>query len=217
MQDDRFPKHGFYDQLYARYLKHDPTDLLRMAGDITGFKVLDLACGNGRATLAALNLGAAHVTAVDIVHDVIDDIAMERPTEISVRACDVVHALQHLTTTFDLIISHQAINYWLLECPAELIANRLRPGSRFIFNTFNTSPPNDPTSKDYEIHGRNFHETVYRVGNRIYHTQTATGLEPHTNWFDWISRRTYQERLGNHFVLDERIEGTRSVWLCTRT
>ncbi len=211
----RVPDHEHYDPRYPRHLGYDAERLLDHAGPIDGAEVLDLACGPGKATLAALGRGARSVMAVDFVHDVVDRLAAERP-DIQVRAADVIDALKSLTKPYDVILCLQAVNYWLLDCPPDLLAKRLKPGGRFVFNTVNTAPPTEPSSSDHATDGRRFHDTIYRVGNRIYHVQSAAGLEPHVNFFDWIPRKTFQSMLGPHLTLDERVEGNVSVWVCTR-
>lgn len=209
------PDHWNYDPRYARYLAYDPEALVDRAGSLDGATVLDLACGPGRATLAALERGARRIMAVDFVHDTIDRLAREH-AEITVRGCDVVTALQNLPEFYDLVLCHQAINYWLLRCPTHLLVNRLKPGGRFVFNTINTAPPAEPKSWDYVDDGRRFHETLYRVGETIYHVQSATGLAPHINFFDWIPRDTIRRLLGDQLDLVELVEGSTSIWICTR-
>jgi len=211
----RIPDHANYDPRYPRFLGYEAGRLLDHAGPLEGAEVLDLACGPGKATVAALERGARNVMAVDFVHDVVDRLAAERP-DIQVRAADVVDALRSLTSRYDLIVCRQAVNYWLLDCPPELIANRLKPGGRFVFNTINAAPPTVPASSDLQADGRHFHDTIYRIGNRIYHVQSAEGLEPHVNFLDWIPRKQFQSLLGPHLDLDERVEGSASVWVCTR-
>jgi 2-polyprenyl-3-methyl-5-hydroxy-6-metoxy-1,4-benzoquinol methylase len=60
---------GWYDQLLRR--GSGPHQLavattLRLAGDVRGATVLDLACGQGIAARALARAGAAEVTGVDV-------------------------------------------------------------------------------------------------------------------------------------------------------
>jgi toxoflavin synthase len=121
----------------------------RLAGDLTGLSVLDLACGEGHYTRILKRRGAARVVGVDSSEGMIELARAEEdkfPLGIEYRVGDA-RALD-LGETFDLVVAAYLLNYAataeeLLEmCRA--VARSLKPGCRFV--GVNNNPDQPPES-----------------------------------------------------------------------
>ncbi|MBM4070229.1 MAG: class I SAM-dependent methyltransferase [Planctomycetes bacterium] len=117
--------------------------LMKRIGDLTGKKVIDIACGEGFFTRKLLQAGAATVVGVDIAERMIELARAQEvaaPLGIEYRVEDARALVPQ--QAFDL-----AVSAWLLVYAhdrAELadmcrgLARRLRSGGRFV--TFTTNP-----------------------------------------------------------------------------
>jgi len=231
-----YPAQELYETLYARYLTGGRTEqLLELAGDLSGKQVVDLCGGSGRLSLAALAQGA-EVTLVDESAPMLNGL--------NVPALRVVHRPVEswldsfmANKAYDAMFCQQAVNYWLTPETADLVAQGLRSGGRFIFNTFNRRPGTTPVPKAYALGGVNFVELSWFVpdGSReafpgtpatpwstdvlngsIEHVQIREGFAPHTTRFRWISPLQFQKWLSPWFELTELVDGPATVWVCTR-
>ena len=121
--------------------------LLRLAGDLAGKAVIDLACGEGYYTRLLRQTGAARVVGVDLSHEMIglaDAQEALEPLGIEYRVGDV----KALDTAgeFDLAVAAYLLNY--AQTAAELtamcraVAGALKPGGRFV--TVNNNPADPP-------------------------------------------------------------------------
>jgi SAM-dependent methyltransferase len=110
---------------------------LRLAGDIRGAVVLDLACGQGLATRALAKAGAAAVTGVDVTAEMIDAARRHEAGEpLGIRyLIDDAQSLEKLPTeSFDLVTCQLA----LMDIPdltsaLAAAARVLRSGGTFVF------------------------------------------------------------------------------------
>ena len=135
-----------YDRIAEKYkqwkLQPWPTHLerytmLRLAGDVTGKAVIDLACGEGYYTRALRRQGAARVVGVDLSGAMIGLAEAEeerRPLGVEYRVGDV--RTLEVPGEFDLAFAAYLLNYAHtaeeLTQMCRAVARALRPGGRFV-------------------------------------------------------------------------------------
>lgn len=215
-----YPDRETYRKLYARYLTRRPAAvLLDLAGDLSGKRVVDLCGGAGELSVGAAERGAADVTWVDQCAQMCDTAAV-LAAGVSVHHMDVglwLFIPKRKESRADVIFCRQAVNYWLDGDGALSVAENLRPGGLFIFNTFNRKPAAKPTVKEYELEGRKYVEVSWLgPDNVVRHVQNCEGLEPHATRFDWISPKKFREWLGPFFEVEERRHGGTSLYRCQK-
>jgi ubiquinone/menaquinone biosynthesis C-methylase UbiE len=120
--------------------------LLRLAGDVAGKAVIDLACGEGYYTRALQRQGAARVMGVDLSRAMIGLAEAEearRPLGVEYRVGDV-RALE-VAEEFDLVFAAYLLNYARtaeeLTQMCRAVARALRPGGRFVTANSNPAKP----------------------------------------------------------------------------
>jgi len=226
-----------YELLYKRYLTRSPKELLEIAGMKQGMSVLDLCCGsNGRASKAALEMGASYVCAVDsnlFTRDLITDKSDKLDVFIGTVYCllnriDDIDELKWLHgisdkfygVQFDVVICQQAINYWLgrdNSCELRQLKKNMKTGAKFVFNTFNNCPSEEVNIKEYEIDGLKYVEVFnyYKEKSLICHLQSADGLRPHYTEFSWIPPELFREKL-NMFDIEVKTDGNTDIYICTK-
>ncbi|KAJ7228096.1 S-adenosyl-L-methionine-dependent methyltransferase [Mycena rebaudengoi] len=125
----------------------------RSLGDLTGLKVLELACGTGDDSIQLIASGACHVTGIDISPAMIeaaqDGLASDAQNMINyhVGDCatpDMFHTLglaNHIGT-YDVVFGAYLLNYapsaQALKAMFANIVLALRPGGRFVGLTVNS-------------------------------------------------------------------------------
>lgn len=129
--------------------------LLKLAGNLSGKQVLDLACGEGIYTRKIKSLGAAHILGIDISAEMIK-LAQEEearnPQGCEYRVKDVFDLGQ--VGNFDIVMGMYLLNY--AQTREELLKmcvtvyNNLSDTGTFI--GFNDNPMNDP--KNYGSYGK---------------------------------------------------------------
>jgi 2-polyprenyl-3-methyl-5-hydroxy-6-metoxy-1,4-benzoquinol methylase len=117
--------------------------LLRLAGDVAGKAVIDLACGEGYYTRALRQQGAARIVGVDLSRAMIGLAEAEetrRPLGIEYLVGDA-RTLEGVGQ-FDLVFAAYLLNYAHtveeLTQMCRTVARALRPGGRFV--TANSNP-----------------------------------------------------------------------------
>jgi ribosomal protein L11 methyltransferase len=100
-----------------------------------GMRIIDLGCGSGLLTIAALKLGATEVLAIDN-----DPVAVESATQNcrrnGVEGCQTTlqEGLAGVAGGWDLIVAN--ISAAIIKTETPLVAERLRPGGIFICSGF---------------------------------------------------------------------------------
>ena len=217
-----YPDIGTYQALYAKYLKRPVTELTSLYdGDLKGKVVWDLCSGNGEIALACVDAGAAKVVAVDSSWGMLSNLVnKDLNGRLDVYSSPVEHYLAKKKESgrdwADVVFCRQAVNYWLDEHAARKLAGVMKPGSQFIFNTFNAKPSEKPTVKDYEYNGHFFVEVSWLVGDMVYHTQARDGMESHSTQFKWISKDDFLRILGEWYAIYIVEDGHTSIYRCTR-
>jgi len=201
-----------YRLLYARYFERKPEEILVLAGPLTGKKVLDICGGNGRASIAALSMGASECMLVDSCLDMIPD---DLDPKIRVENVDVCTAFQYLTR-YDVAVCQQAINYWFSEDTIRLLYEAMVPGGIFVFNTFNKRPSTKPMVKEYKYKDLNYVEISWRIGDQVQHVQVCQGMAPHTTKFQWIPSITFKTVMKPWFEVTSTKHGTTTIYKCMR-
>jgi 2-polyprenyl-3-methyl-5-hydroxy-6-metoxy-1,4-benzoquinol methylase len=99
--------------------KHEARAVRRALGDIHGSNALDLGCGSGYYTRILLEMGARHVTAVDLSGAMLRNLPMTEVTPVQASA-DAFSS----DITFDVICSAGLIEF--IENPSSLLENARR-------------------------------------------------------------------------------------------
>jgi SAM-dependent methyltransferase len=147
-----------YDQIAERYKRAklqpwrthiERYTLLRLAGDVAGKAVLDLACGEGYYTRELRRRGAARVVGVDLSPGMIGLAEAEEarePLGVEYRVGDA-RSLD-VPGPFDLVFAAYLLNYAHtaeeLTQMCRAVAHALRPGGRFV--TANNNPAEPPAN-----------------------------------------------------------------------
>lgn len=118
---DRYVEHAAYVAALAG-------PLLELAGDVTGLRVLDLGCGDGRLTAALADAGA-DVLGIDADPSMVAATQDRGVTAITADA----RTLHGVEGPFDLVLSN-AVLHWIPQASdvTAAVAGVLRPGGRFV-------------------------------------------------------------------------------------
>ena len=220
-----------YETLYARYLERKPEELLTIAGLKKGDAVLDLCAGSGRASLAALKMGARIIVAVDennngFSKELLQERAKGRVVTFGRHTIERFLFANEVSfknkqdsyyEAFDVAVCQQAINYWLTDEDTKYLADHLKPGGRFVFNTFHNKPSEKPTIKNYSYKGKDYVEGSYCFNNVVHHVQLCDGMRPHVTEFKWIAPKDFMKILKPHFELVKvHRDGGTDIYACTK-
>ncbi len=173
-----------YNQIAEEYKKSknlsfrvliEEYSLFKMAGDIKGLSVLDLACGEGHYTRKLKEQGAREVLGVDISSELIK---LAQATE-AAKPLGCKYLTENVARLpeldqFDMAVAMYLLNY--AKTKEELVAfckaiyNQLKPGAQFI--GFNDNVANDPAKYDsYRKYGFKKECSPYRKeGDPIQYT-----------------------------------------------
>jgi SAM-dependent methyltransferase len=215
-----YPDYLTYRALYHRYYCGRTGDeLLDLIEPINGSCVLDLCGGEGQLTRGAIIRRARLVLLVDAEKDMVRE-DIQAMKGVAVETATVHEALRRIskdrTGPFNRVVCRQAVNYWLDEETAKLLASVLTPGGIFAFNTFNQKPAIEPSVRKYQFDGYAFVELSWLVGETVHHVQTREGLPPHTTTFRWISPERFREILDPYFHVDEKFDGKTTLYRCVK-
>ena len=217
----KYPKHDVYEKLYAKYLDPESLKILMdLAGeDMTGKRVIDVCGGTGICTEEALRRNAQRVMLVDGEFDMVpDSIALK--DKVTVLINDVEMALTVLGrygVRYDIAVCRQGINYWFNAASVALLAELIKPGGVFVFNTFNTRPSETPKIKQYHHRGVSFTEISYvDMTNMVHHVQIREDMEPHVARFQWLSPKSFDLYLGKYFNIEKITRNRTDYYRCIR-
>ena len=147
---EKYPDGQTYYALYKRFADHRvPQELIKLAGPMDGKLVLDLCAGSGRLALTAVAEGARAAWLVEREEAMICPEAWLDP-KVHIAVGDVESSIIDFCkygTGFQAVFCQQAVNYWLNEKMAELLAIGMAKDGVFIFNTFIAKPPEKPVVK----------------------------------------------------------------------
>lgn len=198
-----------YDVLYRRWLKN-PGDLLDRAGFEPGMRVIDLCGGTGVVAFEALRRGAAEVVLVDLNPRAP---VTERLHQVKGDAHNVMDLMwPHWgTRSFDLVVCRQAIAY-LEDLPklAREVSTMLRPGGKFVFNTFRRPRWG---ARTYKLDGRRYFEASGHIGRIVGHVQAAWGVGLDVSIFEWRPTNEIVDKLPHAFSQSQVTETERSIYI----
>lgn len=217
---EKYPDGKTYRKLYQRFYNGRMAgELLELvSGGVRGKAVLDLCGGDGRLSLEAVRLGAERVFLVDREKTMISREAGRCP-RIGIRIGSVEYWLENfsgLGLRFDCVACQQAVNYWLNGETARLVAEILKKGGTFVFNTFNRKTPRKPLVKEYRIGKDNFAEISWLAGKVVHHVQVREGMAPHVTSFYWLSPKRLEAILRPYFKVTVRKQGRTSLYSCVK-
>lgn len=228
-----------YAMLYERWLD-SPGKLLDIAGLRPGERVIDLCGGTGIVAKEAVKRGAKTAFVVDLnpgrVYDdgAPDDMRIIPPfwgraedvDELLRSHVDGLHGLtngclgdvcrcKRLTLDFDLAVCRQAIGYVNIKQTARAVSNILRPGGRFVFNTFKKPKF---ALKSYVYRRRRFFEASGYIGKTVYHVQALlrplVGVD--VTKFAWHTEDELDEALRPYFAISKSSSEKTLYYVCTK-
>ncbi len=147
-----YDKHG---DIYSRWsIKETPYSVLewhmflKVLGPVTGLRVLDVACGDGRLSRGLMDLGAKSVLGTDISEDMIAAaIEKNQPDsgphfeDLDYLVVDARNPAFTLSEPVDLVTAmylfHYATSASDLEAMCRFVGRNLLPGGRFVCYTLN--------------------------------------------------------------------------------
>ena len=130
MSNERYPAGKDYEVMYKKYFHRSPLELINMVEIKSGDKIVDLCGGTGRLTEALLNLNlGCEITFVDISMRML--VPQVSRGKIDAIQLDIETFLDWCNEGFNGFFCQQAVNYWLTEKTAELLAKRTLPGGFF--------------------------------------------------------------------------------------
>jgi len=177
-----------YTSLYQRWI--DRKDgLLQFAALQPGEAVLDLCGGTGVLSRQALEMGASRV----VLRDLNPRCHLLSPCFEARRAS--AEELQG-ESQFDVVACRQSIGYLNLKKVFPRVARILRPGGRFVFNTFDHPRWGWHT---YTYNGHRFVEASGYVGRRVFHMQLRILDGVDFTLFQWHPIPELIHELEHHF------------------
>lgn len=216
-----------YRELYARWLVN-PGKLLDVADLRPGERVIDLCGGTGVVASEALKRGARTAIVFDLNPRSAVFGMKGNAEELDVaflRFVDYLHqpdgecagltcSCRNYRPNFDLIVCRQAINYLNLDKVANAAHAMLRPGGRFVFNTF--GKPRF-LAKTYKHQGKRFFELAGHFRDHVVHVQAGLGIGVDVTKFRWYRSEEIKHAMrGAGFWPEERTQGNSSTYLCRK-
>lgn len=117
---------GFFDAHYAR------PEMLRLAGDVSGRRILDAGCGSGPISAALLAKGAL-VTGFDVSAAMIELACQRLGDDADVHVADLAEPLAFADAEFDDVVASLVLHYledWAV--PLAEFRRVLKPGGRLF-------------------------------------------------------------------------------------
>lgn len=212
-----------YEELYARWLK-DPLRLPVLAKWSRDEPLLDLCGGTGIVSQALLVPQPFHSSPKPRV--VLFDFnpragvwahAQEchgRFSQVCGDANDV--DLYFDPESFGVVICRQAMGYLDLEKVMPAIARIMKPGGRFVFDTFNT--PRIFGVKSYSFKNQHYLEAHLALFQYVLHIQAKTSNKPgvDVSCFKFHTIRQIRKAARPWFKVECRLQGQSVYWICTR-
>lgn len=199
-----------YDSLYSRWLKN-PGALLDWAKyDPSKHKLLDLCGGTGAISREALRRGAAKVWLLDL-NPRIDDPRVRTfrsAAENIPFVYDPSDGEGASLPNYDLIVCRQALGYLNLRTIARTLRLILKPGGRFVFNTF-VRPKF--SAKFYRHEGRRFFELSGYLGKQVMHLQATNGDFDVTK-FRWWTEEDIEEAFETGWSIADSMKTDSTLW-----
>ena len=117
---------GFFNAHYAR------PEMLRLAGDVSGRRILDAGCGSGPLSAALLDRGAV-VTGFDVSAAMVELARKRLGDDADLQVADLAAPLPFADAEFDDAVSSLVLHYledWAV--PLAELRRVLKPGGRLI-------------------------------------------------------------------------------------
>lgn len=204
-----------YNSLYSRYLRN-PEKLLEMTHYQTHHSLLDLCGGTGAISLAALELGAEakNITLLDL------NPRCDNKDIRQIRA-NALLGLQQLTSEnkqFDIVVCRQAFAYLDVEGKkgeelAYLLAKAMRPGARFIFNSFIRPRW---LFKTYRYEGARYIEMAGFMRRTVFRWQIHLGKGHDLTFSKWHREERIFEIFSPFFKVETHWSQNAVYWILTR-
>lgn len=204
-----------YNELYARYLQN-PGFLLELANHQPQHQLLDLCGGTGALTRAALAAGTApsHITLLDLN----PRLANENIRQIKNNVQDGLKQLVTEQQSFDSVICRQAFAYLdvIGDAGIELammLANLIKPGGKFVFNTFIRPRFH---FKTYRYQGQRYIEMAGYFQRRVFHLQINLWRGYDLTISKWHKEERIYAIFNPLFKIETQWRENAMYWICTR-
>lgn len=217
-----YPSYMIYNKLYSKYVYKRPlSDLVDLAGNLDGKRVVDLCGGEGRLAKYVARRFRANVTLVDQCKDMMPN-EEEMPYGVQCVQSDADSFFMNSTEkSFDVVFCRQAINYWFSESSIKHLSKRMRLGGKLIFNTFMYKPPEKPTVKEYRYSSKagnfNYVEISWLVDDKVHHVQVCEGMPSHVTVFKYLGMYETTDILKeNGFKVKMHPDEKTLIYVCTK-
>ena len=198
-----------YEDLYARWLV-DPGKLLKLGGLQPGERVIDLCGGTGIVGKTARDWGASYV----VVLDLNPHIRVQSDGQVQSRYGNAEEVDEWIGgLPFDLVVCRQAIGYLDIEKTARAVANKLGPGGRFVFNTFQKPKF---ALKSYRFDGTRFFEASGFFGRTVLHVQASPRIGFNVTKFRWHREDDLDRALRPYFEIVKSSTEKSLYYVCTK-
>jgi ubiquinone/menaquinone biosynthesis C-methylase UbiE len=212
-----------YEHLYKRHLEKSPKELLELAGMKEGFRVLDLCAGsNGRASKAALEMGASRVVTIDL-NSYVKLLAGQSWAHNKLESyCEDVYGyIEYMRSPkeekFDIAICQQGVNYWLKREVLQKVFCVMKKYSKFVFDVFNDKPLEKPSLKEYELDGFDYVEIDWLDSNIVKHIQVVNNANPHYTEYKWLDSDSIKKICAQSFFSVEMVtQDNIDIYVATR-
>lgn len=220
MLDCTTPK---YDDLYARWLE-DPWQLPVMAKWVRDEPLLDLCGGTGVVSKALLvpqpfgTIPKPRVVLFDYNPRAGDWAEAQENNGRFEQVCGDANDvdLYFSPEYFGVVICRQAMGYLDLDRVMPAVARILKPGGRFVFNTFNTPKPLGV--KAYYYKNQHYLEAHVSLFHRVLHFQVKVSGKPgaDVSLFKFHTINQIRKAAEPWFDVECQTAGQSVRWICTR-
>lgn len=194
-----------YNGLYARWLTN-PGMLLDYAGFHPKDELLDLCGGTGAISLEAIRRGGRNITLLDL-----NPRCHVHPIKQIRGYAENIHNLT--SDLYDIVVCRQAIGYLDIENAFLAVAQILKPGGRFVFNTF-VRPR--WTAKFYAFGGHSYLEASAFLFNKVIHFTASPSFGFDMTLFRWHKNKELHRALHLWFNVTTHCNAKSSYWLCVK-
>jgi len=197
-----------YDDIYAPWLARE-SNLLKLSGYRPGDAFLDLCGGSGGVAKEAIKMASyGEVDLLDL-NPRCDNKFVRCHKGRAEDAYQIFNPGQ-----FDVVICRQGLGYLQLEPTCYAMAQIIKPGGKFVFNTF--KKPTRFGVKNYQFDGCVYDEVHLYLFGRIIHLQHKQDNASDVTMFRYHSPEEILDAVSPWFNVELVTSKSSLRWVCTR-